>query len=87
MQAWPDWWEWELELTSHVFKRMDDREFNELDLRAMLDRAKTYRVGDLDGRWIVESKHHRRRWEVIVEPDRKAKKLVVVTAYPLWDAK
>ena len=36
---WPDWWEWELELTPHLEKRMEDREFTEVDLRAMLERA------------------------------------------------
>jgi len=36
--AMPDWWEWELELT-HLEKRMEDREFAEVDLRAMLEQA------------------------------------------------
>jgi hypothetical protein len=33
---WPDWWEWELELTPHLEKRMEDREFTEVDLRAII---------------------------------------------------
>ena len=36
---WPDWWNFELELSSHLLKRMVDRDFTEVDLRAMLDRA------------------------------------------------
>jgi hypothetical protein len=32
----PDWWEWNLAFTPHVESRMDEREFSELDLRAMI---------------------------------------------------
>ena len=31
MTAWPTWWAWELELTPHLFKRMEDRDFTEQD--------------------------------------------------------
>ena len=31
----PDWWDWEVELTAHIEKRMEDRDFTEVDLRAM----------------------------------------------------
>ena len=41
VKDWPDWWEWELEFTSHLEKRMEDRDFTELDLRAMLERAES----------------------------------------------
>ena len=34
--AFPEWWDWELELTPHVEKRMEDRTFSEVDLRLML---------------------------------------------------
>lgn len=34
--AWPHWWDWEIELTPHLEKRMEDRGFTELDLRGML---------------------------------------------------
>jgi hypothetical protein len=39
--SWPVWWEWELEITPHLEKRMEDREFTEVDLRAMLTRAQS----------------------------------------------
>lgn len=32
-RPFPDWWDWQLDLTPHLLKRMDDRDFNELDLR------------------------------------------------------
>lgn len=78
---WPPWWEWELELTPHVEKRMEDRDFNEVDLRSMLQQASGYRADVVDGRYVVETTHHRLSWEVIVEPDEMLHLLVVVTAY------
>ncbi|MCC6652400.1 MAG: DUF4258 domain-containing protein [Candidatus Eisenbacteria bacterium] len=82
--AWPTWWEWELELTSHVQRRMVDREFTEVDLRRMLEVATAYRDDPLiEGRFVVETRHRGADWEVIVEPDEADHWLVVVTAYPL----
>ena len=54
----PDWWEWELEFTSHLEKRMDDRDFTELDLRAMLERAESYRPSVVAERWMVRTLAH-----------------------------
>lgn len=39
---WPEWWNWELEFTPHLEKRMSDREFGEIDLRIMLENASDY---------------------------------------------
>jgi hypothetical protein len=64
---------------------MDDRRFTELDLRRMLERATSYRPDVIEGRWAIETRHRRRPWEVIVEPDRERRLLVVVTAYPVWE--
>jgi hypothetical protein len=82
-QSWPEWWSWELELTPHVLKRMEDRDFNEVDLRQMLEHALRYRPDAVDGRWVIDVRHGRRRWEIIVEPDDIEHLLVVVTAYPI----
>jgi hypothetical protein len=78
---WPDWWEWEVELTPHVEKRMEDRDFTEVDLRAMLDRASGLRPDVVEGRFVIEAEHKRSPWEVVVEPDEIDHLLVVVTAY------
>jgi len=83
MPNWPEWWEWELELTAHLEKRMLDRDFNEIDLRAMLERATGYRSDVVQGRWVIDTRHRRRKWEIIVEPDEPVELLVVVTAYPV----
>ena len=64
---------------------MEDRRFTEIDLRRMLARASGYREDVVDGRWAIETKHRRNRWEVIVEPDNDREVLVVVTAYALWE--
>lgn len=84
--AWPDWWDWEIEFTPHLLRRMEDRDFNEIDLRKMLHCAKSYKPDVVDGRWIVETQHNHRRWEIIVEPDDFENLLVIITAYPVWSS-
>jgi hypothetical protein len=79
--VWPDGWHWELELTPHLMKRMEDRNFNELDLRRMLEYARAYRSDLVEGRWVIEARHQGQPWEVIMEPDESERLLVVITAY------
>jgi hypothetical protein len=52
----------------------------------MLERALRFRPDVVEGRWVIETRHGRRRWEVIVEPDQNAELLVGVTACAAWDA-
>jgi len=85
MQPQPLWWSWELELSPHLLKRMVDRQFNETDLRLMLEQAAGYHEDVEPGRWVLECTLDSRSWEVIVEPQSDAKVLVVVTAYPLGE--
>lgn len=82
---WPEWWEWELELTPHLERRMEERDFTEIDLRAMLERAESYRPDVVEDRWVIETRHRQQNWEVIVEPDPVERLLVVVTAYLTWE--
>ena len=63
---------------------MEDRRFDEVNLRAMLQQATSYREDVVEDRWIIESRHKRSAWEIVVEPDSDAELLVVVTAYPIW---
>jgi hypothetical protein len=67
-KAWPRWWDWELELSPHLFKRTADRRFAEVDLRSMLDSARAYRRAPMAGRWVIEARLRSRSWEVVVEP-------------------
>lgn len=78
---WPEWWGWELELSPHLLKRMEDRGFSEVDLRLMMEEAVGYRADREPGRWVMETMHQAKSWEVIVEPDSREKLLVVITAY------
>jgi len=80
---WPEWWDWEFEFSPHLEKRMVDRDFNEIDLRRMLEHAKGYYPDIVEGRWVIETRHRRQAWEVVVEPDPDEELLVVITAYPL----
>lgn len=83
MTAWPRWWTWEVELTPHLEKRMEDRSFTEVDLRRMLEVARGFRPDVVPERYVVETAHRSRPWEIIVEPDEIDQLLVVVTAYPM----
>lgn len=61
---------------------MQDRQFNEVDLRRMLEHATGYHPDIVEGRWVIEARHARRDWEIVVEPDNQRQLLVVITAYP-----
>ena len=76
-------WNWELELTPHVEKRMEDREFTEVDLRSMLARASALHVDTAPERFIVECSFRKRPWRVIVEPDPDDRRLIVITVYSI----
>jgi hypothetical protein len=79
------WWKWELELSPHLEERMADRYFDEVDLRAMLEKAKAFSPDVVEGRFIIRTKHRRRAWEVIVEPNAIERRLIVVTTYPVYE--
>jgi hypothetical protein len=81
-QHWPGWWDWDLELTPHVERRMEDRGFGEVDLRKMLFDANELDEDKVVGRWAVGTRHDKRLWTVIVEPDPDVELLVIVTAFP-----
>jgi hypothetical protein len=80
MTRFPDWWEWELEISSHCLKRMSDRGFTEADLRGMIADAESVELQD-HGTYLVTTSLERARWEVIVTPDETKQVLIVVTAY------
>jgi len=79
----PDWFSWDLELSPHLIKRMADRDFDEVDLRVMLETPHDIRPDVEIGRWLITSRLHQDEWHVIVEPDHAVQSLVVVTAYRL----
>jgi uncharacterized protein YuzE len=74
---------WNGSRTPHPEKRTEDRDFTEIDLRGMLAGASGYRPGVVPDRFVVETRHRGRGWEVIVEPDEPELLLVVVTVYPI----
>lgn len=82
-KEWPAWRAWELDLSPHLLKRMLDRSFNEVDLRLMFKVASGYHSDREQGRWVLETRHESRAWELIVEPCPDDEHLVVITAYPL----
>ena len=78
---WPHWWKWQIEVTPHIEKRMEQRGFTLIDLRQMLQDARGLRQDKFEGRWIIETRHRNRNWVVIVDPDDEEQLLVVITAY------
>jgi hypothetical protein len=80
-KEWPEWWDWELEITDHTYENMPARKFTETDLRRMMEHATNFRPDIEEGRWRIETQFQGKPWEVIVEPTPGKKLLVVVTAY------
>ena len=83
MPEWPEWWNWDIELSWHVLRRMRDRRFSETDLRLMLEGASGYHRDCEPRRYAVETRHEGGRWEVIVEPDPEERVVIAITAYPV----
>jgi hypothetical protein len=61
-------------------------EFTEVDLRRMLEKATGHRRDTVARRWIIETRHSRREWEVVLEPLMTEQLVLVVTAYPVENA-
>ncbi len=78
---WPDWWDYDLDLSPHLVKRMQDRGFTEIDLRAMFADAEDWYPSIVPQRFIITTRRNRRKWEIVVEPDMTEKRIVVITAY------
>ena len=78
---WPEWWSWELVLSRHLLRRMVEREFNEIEIRTMVNDAAGVTYESDTGHWCVETSHQGEPWEVIVEPVPHRRALVVITAY------
>ena len=81
MRGRPNWWDWEFELSPHVERRMVDRNFTEVDLRGMLERADRIVAGVVEGRHVVSALHRGKVWEIVLEPDDDSRVVVIVTAY------
>ena len=79
----PQWWEWDLEFTPHIRKRMVQRNFNDIAVREMLDTCRQILPGSEPNRWTVESTYRGSEWHIIVEPDPTSETIVIITAYPI----
>ena len=81
MPTFPEWWNWDLSFTSHAELRMEQRGVTEVEVRAMLERARGFEPNVVRGRFMILVRHLQHPWMVIVEPDANAELLVVVTVY------
>jgi hypothetical protein len=66
---------------------MIDRRFTEVDLRRMMEHASGFSHDVVENRWVINVRHKRKPWNVIVEPDYDQHVLVVITAYPTYTAR
>ena len=48
-----------------------------------MESAMKLRQDEEPGRWVVQTSHESRHWEIVVEPDPADHLLVVITAYPV----
>jgi hypothetical protein len=60
---------------------MIDRNFNEAELREMLEDASHVEPNEIAGRFDVSARLGRKNWIVVVEPDPSVKRLLIITAY------
>ena len=61
MAKWPNWWEWELEFSPHLLKRMLDRGLSDVDVRLMIEGTIGLRQAERAERWVVTATHDSRR--------------------------
>jgi hypothetical protein len=80
-RTWPEWWGWEFIFSPHIGRRQEDRGFTEVELRRMLEHADGLEPDAMVGRWRIRTRHRRREWIVVVEPEVDRGIVVVVTAY------
>jgi hypothetical protein len=80
---WPSWWDWELDFSSELPDRMQERGFTETDLRRMLHDATDWWPDKEEGRFAIRSGWEARDWEIIVEPVPEDRRLVIITAFRL----
>ena len=55
------------------------------NLRRMMEVATGYRRSRVEGRWVIETRHQGKPWAVAVEPIPEEAKLVVVSAFDVWN--
>lgn len=48
---------------------MEDRGFNEVDLRRMFEHVGNHAPDIMAGRFVIETRHDGHAWSVIVEPE------------------
>jgi hypothetical protein len=53
----------------------------------MLQGARRHGRDIVEGRWVIETRHAGRPWEVIVEPDPERESLVAVAAHAVWESR
>ena len=48
-----------------------------------MQRAHTFGLDEIEGRYIIQTRRQQHEWKIIVEPDETDHLLVVITAFPV----
>lgn len=81
MRRLPEWWGWEFEISPHLLRRMEERDFTETDLRRMLHGVRTVRPDASTGRYRARGYHRNHEWMIVLEPDHETGIVVVIAAF------
>jgi hypothetical protein len=75
------WLCWDLDISPHAMRRMPIRGFSETDLRGMLEDPDHVEPDACPGRFVAHCRWHGQQWNIILEPDKDAGVIIVVTAF------
>ena len=78
----PDWWDWPFDCENeHLLERMEIRNFNEANLREMIEATALIESGDVSTRFNLYARYDGDYWKIVVEPDPIDRVVIVVTAF------
>ncbi len=60
-RVWPEWWQWELKISTHMHKRFPKRDFTEIELRRMMEHATDFTEDRHEGRWVIDTRFRQKR--------------------------
>jgi hypothetical protein len=79
--GWPDWWDWNFEISGYAAKRMRQRDVYEAEVRAMLVDATAIKPAKDPGGRVVTTSKDESEWKIVLEPDESRSIIEVVTVY------
>ena len=72
MPTFSEWWNWELSFTSQDELRMEQRRVTEVEVRAILERATSFELNVVEGRFMIPVRHLQRPWSPMPRRNRSS---------------